>query len=240
VELIHRIGILLGRAGDISHENGLLHLIKRVFLFSIGYQTSYVFEIDLNELSIGNLLPRIRNFTFKTISSSEQIDKAVSDGFDLSSAPNIISFNHKRKLKEPSVENFNFRPKLSEEGILFCGFVDKVLAHTNWAAMSEKANMDPYLGNEMDWRNDATVGPSNTHPAYRGLGIKTYVRFQMYQFLKEKGRYKAKGTTGKNNIAMHKSEAKLGSRITGECRLFKILWWKFSMVKPFKGVKQWP
>ena len=240
MELRPKARILLERGKDILRENGLFYLIQRAFLFFIGYQTYYVFEKDLNELSTADFTPKIQDFTLKIITASRQIDELVAHGFDFSSAPNIVNFNPKRKLKEVSIENFNFRQKLGEEGILFCGFVNKVLAHTNWAAMSNKTNMDPYLVNKIDWRNEVIVGPSNTNPGYRGLGIKTYVRSQMYQFLKEKGRSKARGTTGKNNIAMHKSEARLGSRIVAEGRQFRILWWKFSIAKPTKGVRQWP
>lgn len=237
MNLANRASILLGRAKNIWQEEGVVSLIKRAFLFLIGYQSCYVYEKDLNEPSNADFTPRIQDFTLKLISAPQQIGELVAEGFDFSSAPNIVNFNPERKVNEISVENFNVKARLDQGGgVLFCGFVDKALVHTNWIAMSKKANMDPYLI-KVDWRNEATMGPSNTNPEYRGLGIKTHVRSQMYQFLKEKARAKGRGTFDKRNIAQHKSEAKLGSKIVGEGRRFKILFWRFCTVKPIKKAK---
>ncbi len=239
MELEPKANSLVGRTKDILREEGLLPLIKRAFLFFVkpcfSYQTCYIYENNLSEVSGVDLTPRIQNLTFKIINASQQIDELVAEGYDFSSAPNIVNFNPERRLKEVSIENFDFRGKLGGGGILFCGFINRVLVHTNWIAMDEKTNMAPFLS-RIDWRNEVCLGPSYTNPEYRRLGINTYVYSQMYQFLKEKGRAKAKLTTGKSNIAHQQSQAKLGSTIMGEGKLFKIFLWKFYTVKPTKEI----
>lgn len=241
MELKHRASILLRRARDILREQGLLHLIKRASLFfarsSTNYQSFYVYENNLNELSGADFTPKVQNFTLKMITAPQQIDELIAEGFDFSFAPNIVNFNPKRKLREASIENFNIRGKLSEEGILVCGFADKTLAYTNWIAMGKKGSLG-HFHLKMDWQNEACAAPPNVNPEYRGLGINTCADSRIYQFIKEKGRAKVRGTTGKKNIARLKSVAKLGTKIVGEGRLFQILWWHHLSWKPYERVKQ--
>jgi hypothetical protein len=181
------------------------------------YTTVYIYENRLNGVEFEH--PKIENFALKVIFAPEQIDKLLTDGFDLSYDSNMETF----------------RERLFKGGILFYGFVEKKLIHINWIAMSKEANFDPYPI-KIDWQNEACLGPSNTIPRYRCRGINTFVYSKMFHILKEKGRQNAKFTTAKSNFAQRKSQAKIGSEIIGEARRIKILRWEFWIEKPTKGV----
>lgn len=219
----NRANISLQRAKNILHEEGLASFIKSALLFFVNFffsfSTCYIYENRLDRVEFP--LPKIENFCLKIISAPEHIDKLFAEGFDFSSDSNME----------------NFKRRLNKGGILFYVFVEKKLVHTNWIAMSKKANFDPFPF-KIDWRDEACLGPSYTIPEYRRRGINSFVYSKMFQLLMEKGRSRAKFTIAKSNIAHQKSQAKIGSEIIGEGKLFKILLWKFWIEKPTKGVKQ--
>ncbi len=214
---------LFGSAKNILKEEGLAPLIKKVvflFLSSIfNRQTFYIYESKLDGVEF---TPKIKEFTLKIISTPEQIDALASEGLDFNLAPDNVK---------------SLKGMLGEGGVLFCFFVNKELAHTDWIAMNERVNLDPFPL-KVDWQNEACIGPTDTKPKYRGLGITPYVYCKMFQFLKEKGRSRAKFTTAKSNIAAQKAQAKIGTEIIAEGTLYKFLLWKFYKQKPTRKVNR--
>ena len=222
----NRANILLQRGENILREEGLFSFIKRVFLYSIHFMNAfvrfffiysivYIYGNRLNGIEFVN--PKIEKFTLKIIFAPEQIDKLLTDGFDLSSDSNMETF----------------KERLNKGGILFYGFVEKKLVHTNWIAMSKEANFDPYPI-KIDWQDEACLGPSYTILEYRNRGINTFVYSKMFHILKEKGRKTAKFTIANSNIAHRQSQAKIGSDIIGKARRIKILRWEFWLEKQVK------
>ena len=124
---------------------------------------------------------------------------------------------------------------LDREVLLWCVFVDKELAHRCWVAMSNEASeyVDPFPL-LTDCERGAVVGKGTTTPKYRRLGIYTYVRSKVYQYLKEEGRPNAKLSVRKDTIASQKAQARLGSRIYGEGFHLKLLFWECWKHKPAK------
>ena len=210
-------------------KEGVIALIKRAFLVAknylnalvkmfFSYDTVYIYENSLDKVELA--LPNIEDFTYRVVSTPEQIDELLTMGFDLSFHSDMET--HK--------------DRLGKGGLLLYGFVGKKLVHTNWMAMSEEANFDPYPY-KVDWQHEACLGPSFTIPEYRGMGINAFVYSEMFRILKEKGGSKAKLTTAKSNIEHQKSQAKIGSEVTGKCGVLKILCWRFWIEKPTKWIK---
>jgi len=75
----------------------------------------------------------------------------------------------------------------------------------------------------MDYQNEAWIGDGVTNPKYRGLGLYSYLLSKIYEFLKEKGKSRARATVRKNNIASQKAQTKSGSKICGEGIYLKLV-----------------
>jgi GNAT superfamily N-acetyltransferase len=223
-----RKGILFRRSEEILQRDGLLPFIKRAFLFSLKslvrsfrYGNYYIYEKTLNEMNEFKFTPKIQNVILKIICIPTEVDDLIAEGFDINSY----------------LPTDELKTRINKRAILFCVFVGKELAHTSWVALDNKANMDP-VPFEIDWQNEACLGPSYTNPKYRGLGVYTFVMSKIYKFLKEKGWLKAKFTVNKKYIAPQKAHAKLGTKIVGEARHLKLLLWEFWRVKPLKEAKR--
>jgi GNAT superfamily N-acetyltransferase len=168
---------------------------------------------EVVEMDESKFIPKIENYSLKIITTLREIDELIKGGFDFSLYPEIE----------------DEKQRLSRGAILFCVFVEKDFAHRSWIAMSEENQRDidpvPYA---VDYQGEeVSVGYARTSPKYRGVGIYTYVYYQIYQFLKRKGISKVRFSINKDNIAPQKAQAKLGSEIIAEWRSLKLLWWKF-------------
>ena len=75
----------LSRAKDIWQREGVISLIKKAFLYVVRlffiYETFNMYE---NTLDGPKVLPKMQNFALKIISTPEELDKLVADGFDIS------------------------------------------------------------------------------------------------------------------------------------------------------------
>ena len=161
-------------------------------------------------------MPKIQNFTFKTISTNQQADELVAGGFELGSQITMM------------------RRRLDRGAIAFCIFIERELAHIGWVALTEEAkelvDAFPY---KVDFSNgEACTGGTWTHPKYRGNGLMVYGYFKRFQFLREKGIRVSRNVVAKSNIKSQMAHAKFGPKIRGEARYLKILWRRFWWEKP--------
>lgn len=228
-ELCPRMNTLLTRARSILREEGVISLIRKALLFLMNYinafvgiffryQTICIYEKILDEIEPAPL--KVEDFDLRIVSVPEQIDELLAAGFDLSFHSDMETH----------------RERLDKGGILIYGFLGRKLVHTNWIALTKEANFDPYPF-EIDWQHEACLGPSFTMSEHRGMGINAFVYSEMFRILKEKGYSKAKFTIAKSNIEHRKSQAKIGSEITGTGGLLKILRWTFWIEKPTKWIR---
>ena len=94
------------RAKDIYQKEGLVYLIIQViyFLFSryrffepyrFYFQCGdyYLYERTLEEKNEADFMPRVQDFTYKIVTSNEQADELVADGFNLQE--NITKARHR-------------------------------------------------------------------------------------------------------------------------------------------------
>ncbi len=215
--MIYRLAILLEGAKHVFQTEGLMSLLGQGAVFLVGpffrYGTYYCYEHALKDRNEADFMPRTPNFTFKIISTRQQVDELAADGF-----------------KFPYI----YRNKLDKGAIAFCVFVSSELAHIGYVAMTDEAkkslNELPY---QVDFsNNEAVTGGTWSKPKYRGMGLMTYGYFKRFQFLREKGVTVSRNAVATSNIASQRVHAKFTPRIHAKGRFLKVLWWQSWTEKP--------
>ncbi len=160
-------------------------------------------------------MPRIQNFTFKIISTTQQADELADEGFEFHALD-------------------GYRDDLNRGVIAFCVFVGRELVHIGWVAMTEEAKKSaedlPYrvvFSNKV-----ACTGGTRTIPKYRGNGLMAYGYFKRFRFLKERGILTSRNAVNAENIVSQKVHAKFGPKIHAKARHIRILKWQLWIEKP--------
>lgn len=226
--VLDRLIPLVRKGKTILREEGVVPFIKQTLLFLISplfrRETYYIYEKDLNELSEFDFTPKIQSFTLKIVSTPEQVDELIAEGFD------INCYLDAEEIKE----------RISRRAVLFCVFVGKEFAHVTWGALAEKAKKEiDKLPFQVDFqKGEACSGASLTKPEYRGKGIFSYTYSYIFPYLVKQGFVKDKFTISESNISSQKAHAKFSPTITGKGRYLKLLWWEFWKEKPAEEIKQ--
>jgi hypothetical protein len=176
--------------------------------------TCYVYENILTERNEEDYLPHLNNFSFQIISTKQQLDDLVLNGFDLS-AYNIESWS------------------VLEKGVLAGAlFIDKELASLEWVAATEQANRINIYPLKIDFsHNEAYASGVWTNPKYRRKGLHTYVYFRTYDYLREKGIKIVKSIVASDNLAALNAHTRFApdERIYARARfvsVFHMRFWK--------------
>ena len=212
--MMHRLAQLFGRVKHILRTEGLLSLLGQGFAFLAGcvfrYETYYLHELSLEGGSEADFMPRIQDFTLKVVSTNQQADELVADGFRFRYSDGI------------------HRERLDRGAIALCVFIGRELAYIGWIAMNEEAQRSiSDIPLQVDFSNsEAFSGGVWTNPKYRGRGLGTYGLFKRIQFLVEKGMLKSKGVVTASNATSQRVAGRLGYNIYAEARYLKLLWWK--------------
>ena len=214
--MISRLGVLLRRARDILQTEGLTPLLTRGFDFVkaplFQYGNYYLYQHTPKERNEADFMPRIQDFTFRMVATSEEADElAASTGYDF-----------RRRF-------VNAKRSLDKGAIAFCVFVSGEIAHIGWVALGEEAKKTfdrlPY---KVDFSNgEASTGGTVTVPKYRGKGLMAYGYLKRLQFLREQGVTASRNAVAVNNIASQKAHAKLSPKIYARARYLKLFWWNF-------------
>ena len=186
--MIYRLYVLFRWAKNILQTEGLVPLIRKGFLFSVSpffrYRTYYLYTCAVKERNEADFMPKIKNFTFKMITTNQQADELAADGFEFRSHCE------------------NSKRRLDKGAIAFCVFVNGEFAHIDWLALTEEAWRTLYrIPTKVDFSNTGYSSIAKTNPKYRGLGLMRYVYFKHLQFLKGKGRVVAQAAAAVDNIA---------------------------------------
>ena len=216
------MSVLLRRAKQIFQTEGLIPLLRRVLEFFrvFQYGTWYLYENHPSEVlksqTEADVMPKIQNFTFKTVFTNQEADELEAEGLEFRS------------------QVTDARKKLDKGAVAFCVFVEQELAHICWDAFTEEAKkmVDP-LPYKVDFTNNESCGGGAwTNPRYRRMGLHTYSIFKGYQFLNKKGIVTSRSSIAASNIASQDMAAKFGDRVYAEARYLRILWWKSWKEKP--------
>lgn len=191
--------------------NGFDLSVVRIFRYLtrpfFEYQRHYLYE---NKLDVADdLLPKIDKFSLKIISTTNEVDDLIADGFNIQSYYLGLG-----KLNE----------RISKGAILFSLFVDGELAHTSWIALNKVAEEifdHPHL--TIDYNQEAFISDSRTNPKYQRLYLYSYVYSKMFSYLKENGKSTARFAIKKNNVPPQKAQLKFRSIIYGESRYLRLV-----------------
>ncbi len=223
------VSVLFARAKHILETEGLVSLVKRSLIYVVSrvfrYYSVYLYEHSMAERNEEQFIPEINNLTFKIISTNEQADELVKDGFEDIRWPPVI---------------VDVRKCLDNGAIAFCFFVDKELAHIGWVGLSKEAKncFDAVPYHVYFSHNQACTGGTVTIPKYRANGLMQYGYYKRLQFLQERAYSTSRNAVDRNNTAAQKAHAKFAPKIYAKAyylRIFCLKLWKESPITPRAG-----
>jgi hypothetical protein len=218
------VSALLSRAMDILRREGPVEVTRRGLryisqsLFRYGTFDLYEHSIELRDED--RFRPKVWDFTFRIVSSNEEADDLVREGFeDIRRLPVLV----------------DVRKCLDSGAIAFCFFAGQELAHIGWVALSEEAkSCFDNLPYRVRFSNaQACTGGTVTLPKYRGNGFMQYGYFKRFQFLQAKGYSTTRNAVDRHNSAAQSAHGKFNPRVYGKARYLKVAswhWWKESPV----------
>lgn len=222
---MRRFIVILRRAKHIFQTEGLPSLLRQGVKFLnrghlFHHETYYLYEHTLKERNEADFMPKTNNFTFKIVSSAQQVDELAAEGLDL------------------DLYFIDARQNLDKGAIAFCIFIGRELAHIGWVAITEKAkktfDTESY---QVDFsNNEACTGGTWTHPRYRGRGLMVYGYFKRFQFLRERGITVSRNAVVTKNIISQRGHAKFGPKRYAKGHHLKILRWEFWKETPLTHV----
>lgn len=223
---------IINKCNEILKREGAATLAKKFFLSSIRALTNYrtyfyyekywLFEKRLDGVNDSLSISLARNANLNIVSTSAQIDKLISEGYDFRSCP---AFE-------------NLKGGLEKGAMLFFVFIGKEYAHSSMVAMDTNGALFDPIFQRIHFQNAGYIGPCYTNPLYRGMGIYPYVLSKSCEFLREKGKTKALINTKKNNQVSIKGITKAGFVLISEVRYLKLLFWKFYKMNISKEFKR--
>jgi len=214
---MHCITEYLNRARYILRSEGAISLLRRLFpyLFSqiFSWEEYYVRQHFVAELNEADFLPKVKDFTFKLITSNEMADDwAKRTGFDFRN------------------QILHARQRLDAGAIAFCIFIQNHLVHIGWVGLNQKSknsiNPQPYEVNFSE--HQGCVGVGETVPEYRGEGLMAYTWVHMNNYMKQQGITMLISIVATDNVAVYKAHSRFPSiKICAKARHIKFLWWQY-------------
>lgn len=216
--------MLLKRAKRILETEGLLTLMRRglasvtcrFFVYRVYYLSEYELE-NARGWREEDFLPNVDGLVFRVVTTNLEADELEREGFEFRSYPYDI----------------DARKALDKGAMALCIFVGSELGTIGWVALTPQAMeglKEPPL--KIDFSRDALTAPIWTNPKYRRLGLRRYRTFKLRKLLLERGVAMTRGPIAKGNLASVRGLSKIDSRIYGEARYLKLMWWTSWKEKP--------
>lgn len=205
---------IIYRAKYIYQHEGPAVLLRQIALFIsqhvFQYGHHYLYEHTMAERDENDFIPKIKDFTLHKVTSAEQADELLGQGYDMYAL------------------SINTRKRLARGAVAFCIFIGKELAHIGWLALTEEAmrSFEPFPYRVNFSEKEACTGGTFTTPKYEGNGLMKYGYFKRFQFLAEHGILRSRNAVNVKNVASQKVHAKFNPRRYAEARYLKILWWQ--------------
>jgi hypothetical protein len=157
-------------------------------------------------------LPRIDNYSYRIITSIDEANELLRDGYDIFSLPFSETLD-----------------RLKHGAIAFCVLVGKDVAHVGWLGLTEEAKntFDPHPFKVDFSRGEACAGGTMTAPQYEGLGLMGFGYYLRFEYLMRKGFFTLKSSVDANNLASQKVHAKFDARTYGTLSHRRILFMNF-------------
>lgn len=210
------------RAVEIVKTEGFLPLVRKGLVlishYLFTYNEHYLYECNIPKMGGNSFAPKI-NCTYRIVSTNQQVDELMSEGFNI--IDHITDFA-------------DMRQRVNKGVMAVCIIVDHELAHITWVAMTQKAKdaMDelPYYVDFLN--NEVCIGGILTAPKYRRRGLAIYSRYIATQYLNQLGKTTMRTKVNSDNIASQIFVDKFGERIYAKAQYLRILWWRFWREKP--------
>jgi len=206
-----------GVRGVLKHEGvmslisrGYRYLLHRFFILEHYYVVVESYG-DIDKEVEADYLPKVDNHCWRIISTNQEVDELIADGFDL------------------GAYELNLRISVEKEAVGFCHFVGKELAHYTFLADNPRGkDAVDLLPFHVDFKNGQSVcGNSLTVPKYRSLHFRIYNGYIIRKYSWSKGIVGSTYSIEVNNYPALVSHAKsLNKLIVSRCRFIKILWFK--------------
>lgn len=216
---------LIIEAKTIFKEDGPVNLIKRGLVFITCYEnkTFFLYECKIQQHDKANekvFLPRPKNYCLKIISSKEQIEDVIREGFDIS----YIAGDRRFKLI-----NKNF--------LEFLVFVEKELAAIGLIAITEEAkntfNPQRY---KVDFANGEVCGGAVfTIPRFMAKNLVTYLVYSSCEYLAQTDKKVLKSIIETKNTTMQKIIKKVypDCQVSTRAHYLRIFGLKFWRERPY-------
>lgn len=211
---------LMRRAKQVLRDDGFLSLIKKFFF---NHTTHYVWE---NTLEVSGGIPslscKVDNLTLRITFIAfplEEFEAKYEEAYRLLSAESLDFSSY------PDAQQYKTRKELSRGTVVFEALVDGKTIHRTWVATCREGCgiYNYYYHPSRDDRNTAYAGFSMTSEDYQGKGILGYMYSQIYRYFRERGFSRVVLAIGKEVVAAHRVQQKLGSKLLYEGHILKVL-----------------
>ncbi len=223
---MNNLTLKLREVKDIRETEGLISLLKRVFLRLVHtvfwHEGHTLMAQNIEEhlsLDESEFKPDIENLTLKIITSNQEADELEAEGFDFRSYP--TTWNKDLKL---------YRKRLDQGAIAFCTFVGYELAAIQWGVLNQQVHdrIDVYP-QKIDYGNgEACCKGAWANPKYRRLGLFRYGSyFHRDPYLVERGITTLLSGPSHNNKLGYQLALGMGFKPYAKAHYVKLLLWKF-------------
>jgi hypothetical protein len=220
-----RAKVLQQRAKEILEHDGLVELLKSGIMFFIIpiyernvyylYKYNVKNDADPNE---GILKFRMNDITCKVVTSNKDADKLESQNFYFRSY--ATDYNDGRK---------TYSRWLDQGAIAFCTFVGKDFAAITWIITSQHTQDSiKTLPIKIGYSDKEAFGRGAwVNPKYRKMGLYGFTITNRDRFLTDMGISMLRNAAHSTDKVGRALQQTVGSKIYGEARSKRILFWKF-------------
>jgi hypothetical protein len=217
-----RLQKLWKRAIEIRQEEGLLSVFFATcrFLISPIYERNVFYLIENSIKTDSTFVPKVNidELNFKIVSSNAEADKLEAENFKFRKYP--TDFNDGLT---------TYSSWLDLGAVAFCTFVGNEFAAISWIVFSQRTEdkiKSPPI--KIDFANhEAFPRGSWVNPKFRNRELYKYTAFKRDKFLTEKGIIVLRSTIDYTNKIGKGLVDSMGSRVYGQGRWVKILFWRF-------------
>jgi hypothetical protein len=166
------IGNLKSRTKSVHKKTGLRRVMTKVLATLRLYNNTgfYIQDSHLAQTHASMLDPQMKDFTFKVLNTTTELDELIDGGYDL-----VMNFS-------------KIKVGLNKGMVAFLMFNKRELASMGWACLTEESKAIfrnyPYHN---DFDRQACIVGDWTNPKYPNRGISSYIKYQRQCLLKEKG-----------------------------------------------------
>jgi len=219
---VKKMKALFRVAHSTFRQEGLVSLLRRsaIFVLERFYWSRryYIFEHDADwadDVNEADFMPKTDEFEFRVVSTASEAGKLDME------------------VVESSWHGFTAEDALERGSIACCTLVGNELAHVMWVAPNDRARdymrLPPM---SIDISQGEYCANGWTNPRYRRMGFAQYTSLKAVRALRDRGLNRDRYVVNQRNVASLLTFGRFESKMCGEARHLKLLWWRLW--------KEWP